>query len=126
MIKTVETSEGKEIKLASSGAFLYIYRNQFGLDPFKDLFGMVEKVRGNYDEDGQLIDGVDMFELMKSIDVYTLQNIAWALAKNANKDVKEPIEFYHDNPDFLPMDHMSEIIDLAMGSMTTTEQPKNE
>lgn len=101
MEKLITTKSGREIKLSSSAAFLYLYKSQFHRDPLKDLMEMSkENGEGNFD-----------------VDTETLYNVTWALAKCANKEVSDPISFYTENSDFLPLDHVTEIIEIAMGSL---------
>lgn len=126
MEKVLKTNSGKEVKLASSAAFLYIYHNQFKEDPFEKLFAMVEDIN-EYNK--SVLDNPDEernnLEIMKHIDILFLSNLTWAMAKNANGTIDGPIEFYQANPDFLPLDHIEEIIELAMNSLVSSEQVKN-
>lgn len=126
MEKVLKTNSGKEVKLASSGAFLYIYHNQFKEDPFEKLFAMVEDINA-YNK--SVLDNPDEernnLEIMKHIDILFLSNLTWAMAKNADSSSFSPIEFYQANPDFLPLDHVEEVIELAMNSLVSSEQVKN-
>lgn len=111
MIKKITTPSDKEIKLSSSAVFLLLYKDQFKSDPLKDILEMA----GSLDAKEELT-GDDLI----SLDLPILYNLAWALAKCADpKKVGDPLEFYSKNEDFLPLDHVDAILDLAMGSMTT-------
>ena len=110
MEKIITTESGKEIKLNSSAAFLYIYKNQFREDPLKDLMGMSNAFTNKS----------ELNEMMAGLDLEILYNMSWALAKCGDPTIPEPIEFYKINDDFLPLDHAEEIVDLALSSLTTT------
>ena len=97
----------KPLRLKSTAAFLLKYKAQFRSDPIKDLMKMKD---------------------LKEIEMETLYNVVWALAKNADKDIKEPVEFF-DEFDSLPIleeDFLNKVINLALGSMGATVKPKKK
>lgn len=131
MIKVIELENGAEVKLTSSAAFLYIYKNEFKRDPLADVFKLIENL-GVLEEGQQAketLEGKSELELMqmfKGIDLTILNDLAWALAKTAKKDIGAPIEFYLNNPGFVPLDHIQEIMDLVINSLISTNKLKKK
>lgn len=107
MQKTITTESGKRVELSSSAAFLYIYKNQFGEDPLKQLMSLSGE---------------------ETIELSTLYNYAWALAKCARpSDTPDPMTFYLENDDFYPVDYAQEIIEmLTRAFMTDTSALEEE
>lgn len=104
MEKTI-TVGGKPLKLKSTAAFLLKYKAQFRSDPIKDLM---------------------KFKNAEDMDLETIYNVVWSLAKNADNSIKEPTEFF-DEFDNLPIfegDFLNTIIEMTLGSMGATVKPK--
>lgn len=97
----------KPLKLKSTAAFLLKYKAQFRSDPIKDLMKMKD---------------------LEEIEMKTLYNVVWSLAKNADKDIKEPMEFFDDfeNLPILDKDFLNTVINLALGSMGASVKPKKK
>ncbi len=97
----------KPLKLKSTAAFLLKYKAQFRSDPIKDLMKMKD---------------------LEEIEMETLYNVVWSLAKNADKDIKEPMEFFDDfeNLPILDKDFLNTVINLALGSMGASVKPKKK
>lgn len=120
MIKVLTTPSGREVTLSSTAAFLYIYKNQFRREPLKDLMEIASALTENENEEENYM------EMIQKFDMETIYGITWALAKCADKNTPEPLEFYTKNPDFFPIDHIDVIVDMALGSMlSTVEIEKN-
>lgn len=110
MIKVIKL-ENKELKLSSSAAFLLVYKQQFKKEPLQDIMKISESMSE--------IDDSKATNIISNIDLEVIYNIAWALAKTANyKDVTDPMSFYLENGDFKPMEHIEDILELAISSIT--------
>lgn len=97
----------KPLRLKSTAAFLLKYKAQFRRDPIKDLMKMKD---------------------LEEIEMETLYNVVWSLAKNADKTIKDPVEFF-DEFESLPIldkDFINTVINLALGSMGATVTPKKK
>lgn len=113
MKKTV-IFEGHSIEIDSSLGWLYRYREQFGHDIMPDLFPLVDAFTSGLGEffdvlaveddkkyldvvkAKDMIDGDVFFEMISHLagmEVITVLNIFWAMAKNANRDIPSPEEF---------------------------------
>lgn len=141
MIKRLEI-EGKPVELNSSAGWLYVYRNQFGRDILPDVMPMIESfltlaidvMKSN--GDGELdIDTMiqfadedrldDIFARFAGMETITLLGIFWALAKNANKSIKQPEEFFNDF-EILPLDEIiPEVFHLIIESSLSSKNSKS-
>ena len=97
----------KPLRLKSTAAFLLKYKAQFRNDPIKDLMKMKD---------------------LEEIEMETLYNVVWSLAKNADKTIKDPVEFFDDfeSLPILDKDFLNTVINLALGSMGATVKPKKK
>ena len=126
MIKTV-IIEDRSVEINTSAGWFYRYREQFGHDILPDIMPIVEAVLAGIKElfDGvtiqgdekyldvsklpELMDGdvmVEMFVKMAGMEVVTLFNIFWAMAKNADAKIKPPVE-YMNSFDVFPVDELA-------------------
>lgn len=120
MIKEIQLQDGTSIAVASSAAFLYLYKNQFKRDPLKDLMGLIENL------DNTEVKEISGEELIQKVNIQVLYDMTWALAKCADKTIGDPMEFYLDNPEFLPLEHIEELMELVTGSLVSTNKLKKK
>ena len=121
MIKRLEI-EGKPVELNSSAGWLYVYRNQFGRDILPDIMPMIESLLTlaidfmKHSEDGEitfekLIEFADddklddIFARLSGMETVTLLGIFWALAKNADRSIGQPEEYFNEF-EILPLDEI--------------------
>lgn len=112
MIKTITLDEGKEIRLSDSAAFLLVYKAQFGREPIQDLLKVQQAFTVKEGEE------LDTLDAMQRFDMEIIYNIAWALAKVGNTTMKDPIKFYSEFGDFKPIEHINDILDMALRSLS--------
>lgn len=112
MIKTITLDEGKEIRLSDSAAFLLVYKAQFGREPIQDLLKVQQAFTVKEGEE------LDTLDAMQRFDMEIIYNIAWALAKVGNTTTKDPIKFYSEFGDFKPIEHINDILDMALRSLS--------
>ena len=119
MIETIMI-EGKAVEIDSASGWTYCYREQFGHDILPDMLpiarsiavaaeGLLKELPDNALENGE-ISGKNIKGILKNIDGYflqdaldeiagleitTIQNIFWALAKNANTGLEQPRRFFN-------------------------------
>lgn len=113
MIKTIEI-DGKDISFKSTGAFLLRYKMQFRRDALADLM----KLENAIDDKGELskADGLDL---------EVFYNLAWTLAKTADKKVGEPLDWLDTFEEFPLMTIIPELMELLYKSIGSTESSKN-
>ena len=103
--------EGTPVELNSSAGWLYIYRNEFGRDILPDIMPMIEGLLTlaiefmKQSDDGVITadalinfadDNVisDLAVTLSGLETITILNIFWAMAKNADKTIPGPAEFF--------------------------------
>lgn len=116
MIKTITTDE-RSFEINSSAGWLYEYRNRFGHDILPDIMPVIESVLSAAATllDGKEIDTqklaeaiesdemVDAFIKLSGLEIVTMYNIIWAMAKNADDKTPAPKDFYNGFESF-PID----------------------
>ena len=109
MEKTI-TIDGKEIKFRSSGATPIRYKAQFGRDFLTDIYKLkdLEKLQGKKE--------LTITE-MKKIDFDLFYNLTWALAKTANKEIPEPVEWLDQFEAFPVMEIFGELQDVIISTI---------
>lgn len=122
--KQITINENCKINMDSSIGWLLIYRENFGRDILPDILPMisaaVELIFGGINEEGEvtlatLKENIDsdtvtnaMIQL-SGLEITTVINIVWALAKNyakKNNEILEPVEMWVDRFDEFPLDEI--------------------
>ena len=127
MVKTIKLDE-KEVRVNSSMSWLFIYRNQFGHDILPDIMPLAEGLINILLNVSKHAEGneisletfkqiepdeiEDAFITLSSMELTTFMNVFWALAKNADDEIPEPIEWFEKIETF-PIDEVSK----EVGSM---------
>lgn len=95
MIKTVKIDDDHQVKIDTSMNWLFVYKNQFGHDVLQDLIPLIDTIVGVIDDDGEL-DLSRLSEITSTymIELSTLPQVFWALARNASDDVGTPEDFF--------------------------------
>ena len=140
MIKTINLGNGQSLEINSSGGWLYVFQEQFGFDVLPLLMPALEAglkavgiaVQGADGKDkieaAQMLanfDDENINEIMMSfsgLQLTTLLNIVWAMAKNANDNIPEPKVFYNSFDEF-PSDLV--IPEVVRQIINTTISKKN-
>lgn len=118
MLKTIKIDSEHSMKLDNNIGWALIYRSQFGHDILPDVMPMLMAVMDIIGSIADSADKKDVREALKSIDkdeledalirlasleVTTFVNICWAMAKLADDDIPEPLEWARTIPRW-PMD----------------------
>lgn len=112
MEKTLEI-DGKQVTFKSTGATAIRYKAQFGRDFLADILKMQKAFEGQ-DPNNLDLNVVDL----NLIDFDTFYNIAWVLAKTANKSIPDPFTWL-DSFDVFPMDEViPELQDMISSTLT--------
>lgn len=104
MEKTVRI-DGQNVKFKSTGALPMRYKAQFGRDFFQDLFKMQAVVDAKNKEQPTLED-------IEKMDFDTFYKIIWTLAKTADKNIPEPMEWLDTFGEFPIMDVLDEVMEM--------------
>ena len=120
--KQITINENCKINMDSSIGWLLIYRENFGRDILPDILPMIsaaiDLIAGGIDERGEvtiasLVENMDsdtvanaMIQL-SGLEITTVINVVWALAKNyakKNGETLEPVDIWADQFDEFPLD----------------------
>lgn len=117
MIKTIKI-DNKEVRLSNNVSWALIYKNQFGSDIVQALMPMIagaldilsglvkESDEINLKDLAKITDGDDFVNAMihiGNVEFTDFIDITWALAKAADDDIPEPMEWVKQFDSF-PMD----------------------
>ena len=117
MEKTL-TIDGRQVAFKSSGAFLLRYKAQFNRDAFQDVLKLGKAFRKDRN-------GKPVLSNLNALDMAIFYNLAWTLAKTADKTIPPPMDWLDSFGTFPLSEIMPEIMDLLELSMGATVQPKN-
>ncbi len=107
--------DGRDVKFKSTGATLLRYKAQFNRDALQDIF----KLQKAFDKENNTIN-------IDNLDLEVFYNLTWMLAKTANKDIPEPLEWLDEFSEFPLMDIIPKIMDVFMATIRPTAQPKKK
>lgn len=122
MEKTISLGD-KDIHLMSTAATPLIYKREFRTDFFADMlklasgFGDVKTKK-----DGSVDTSTVTEESLANIDISILYNFIWALAKNKDNDIPEPIKFFSQFETLDMENSMPQVQDLLVASIQTVKK----
>ncbi|MCP3025417.1 hypothetical protein [Halobacillus sp. A5] len=116
MEKTIEI-DGKQVRFKSTGATPLRYKTQFGKDFFADLMKMesLTKLKKNKQP---------TYKDLKDLDMETFYNIVWVLAKTADKEISEPIEWLDTFDEFPLFEVLPQLQELMISSLKGKQSEK--
>lgn len=144
MIKNINLDSKHSVEVNSSAGWLLIYRSQFGHDILPDLMPALEAVLGLassfLSEIGEINEkSISVGDMVKSLDkellsditfnlstleIVTIINVFWAMAKNADRDIPEP-EVWVNQFDNFPFDVIAPaILDIVIKSCVSSKNLK--
>ena len=119
MEKTIEI-DGKKVKLKSTAGTPKRYKAQFRKDYFAELLKL-SKLMANTDGEEFDLAKIDYSEL-DYLDFEVFYNFIWVLAKTADKNIGDPLDWL-DEFDSMPLAEIfPEIIDLLESSISTKKK----
>lgn len=137
MIKTIQIDD-RSVEINTSAGWFYEYRENFGHDILPDIMPILESVLnatasvlsesgGKFNEkeilkamNNELL--VDAFIKMAGLEIITMYNIFWAMAKNANRKIEQPRDYFNDF-DVFPMDEI--LPQMFVGIVDSSISSKN-
>lgn len=136
MIKKVAISKGQSIELSSSLGWLITYKEQFGHDILPDIMPLIEsgltasiKILQS-GSGGDLISNIDdeiltdVFINLSGLELTTILQIVWAMAKKANPEIDSP-EDYFDQFERFPVDLIIPVVvKMIVNSMVSSKNAK--
>lgn len=135
------TIGNQRVELNSSAGWLYAYREQFGWDILPDLMPIVEtvlgfsikmlsNVTGNTIELSDIVGVLDdntideMLSTISGLELTTMLNIFWALAKNADDEVGRPKDFVNSFETFPVDEVVPEVFKMIIESSISSKNAK--
>lgn len=114
-MEKILTIDGRQVRFKSTGAFLLRYKAQFGRDALQDIF----KLQNAIDNNGQIKD-------VNVLDLESIYNLVWVLAKTADPSIPPPMEWLDTFGEFPLAEIVPEVIDLIFSSLGITVEPKKK
>ena len=111
MEKTL-TIDGRQVRFKSTGAFLLRYKAQFQRDGLADIIRLLE----SFDGTGKKITNYGTFDLE------VFYNIAWTLAKTADKDIPGPMDWLESFDEFPVVDILTELREMVISTMSASKK----
>ena len=116
MEKTIEI-DGKQVRFKSTGATPLRYKAQFGKDYFAEIMkmGVLEKLAKIDKENIKPED-------LEGLDFEVFYNIAWTMAKTADKEIPDPSSWLDEFDEFPMMEIIPELMDLIVSSLRSKKK----
>ena len=127
MEKTIKI-DGKDIRFKAGASFARVFKSQFGYDILTTIMPLLSETLKNID--GLLVSGNDVqisqigevLEGVYSLELIDIQNIIWAMAKVADKEIPEP-ELWEEQFDEFPIfDIVKELMEIFIPSLITKKK----
>lgn len=113
MEKTI-TIDGKEVRFKSTAATPLRYKTQFGKDYLTEMLKLSSLSNlGKKNIETKDLEGLD-FEVF--------YNIAWVMAKTANKDIPDPLTWLDGFDEFPMMDIIPELQDMMLSTIQSKKK----
>jgi hypothetical protein len=116
MEKTI-VIDGKEVKFKSTGATPLRYKAQFHKDYFSEIMklSMLEKL-GNLNKD------IVTSEDLEGLDFEVFYNIAWTMAKTADKEILDPLTWLDSFDTFPMIEIIPELQEMILSSLQSKKK----
>jgi hypothetical protein len=113
--KTI-TIDGQDVKFKSTGATPLRFKAQFGKDYLSEIMKLdsLKKLTGR--------DGKINTKAFESFDLEVFYNIAWTLAKTADKDIDDPITWLDKFETFPVMEIIPELQDMIIATIQSKKK----
>lgn len=139
MEKTVKLDSKTSIKLSNNIGWMMVYKNQFGRDIVPVLIpalnaGLEVALQVARDTDGKGV--VDVLRVLDTdtitnamielagLELVDLINVVWAMAKAADDDIEDPVEWAKTLPAF-PLDVIGPVVfDMVLKCMVSSKNLK--
>lgn len=138
MIKKITINDSQAIELSGSVGWLMIYKERFGHDILPDILPLIEsglttaiKVMQNGGDGDDMLEHIDdeiltdAFINLSGLELTTVLQIVWAMAKKCDKSIGSPDEFF-DQFDTFPFDLvLPEVVSLIIESTISSKNVKS-
>lgn len=129
--------DGRDVKFKASASFIYRYKQQFGKDLLTLVMPLIKSaidalnrfyaMQSNKQVDiNTLITDLNLSGAIEKLEIVDLFNIIWVMAKTANRDIADPVEWYDEFDVFPVFDVARELMDIFLPSLFITEESKKK
>lgn len=139
MIKTIYLNDNQSVEVNSSAGWLLIYKEAFGRDILPELMPVIEaaleamvEFMSSADEQGEMSIAdaagilqsggfINALSKLSMLEFTTLIQMFWALAKNADRSIPNPLDWVNQFESF-PIDEITrELFDIVTASMISSK-----
>ncbi|WP_425539446.1 hypothetical protein [Microaceticoccus formicicus] len=137
MEKTLKI-DGKDVKFKVSASFAYRYKAQFGSDIMQKLMpllkGIVPLLAVDFDKldikDRKqmqvILDLITTSDLANDFELVEIYNLIWVMAKTADTEIPEPMEWLDGFDEFPLAEIVPPLIELLVPSLFSTKEIKKK
>ena len=111
MIKTIEIS-GRDVQFDTSLSWMLLYRTQFGSDPIDIVMPAIKAAIPLFNRAGEEFTEADydlLTDVLSEISLTEGLQLIWSLARNADRKIDDPANWYHGFENFPLDDVLSEL-----------------
>ena len=126
MIKTIEIS-GRDVQFDTSLSWMLLYRTQFGSDPIDIVMPAIKAAIPLCNRAGEEFTEADydlLTDVLSEISLTEGLQLIWSLARNADRKIDDPANWYHGFENFPLDDVLSEIVPALVESCISTKKFK--
>lgn len=124
MRSTIKLEDGKELKINTSWNWAYIYQEYFGHDIIPDLVPVIDTFIDTMTGllNGSEVDEEGISDKLYTMEITTVTDVIWALAKNADDSIPE-VRKWLDGFDRFPLDIiLPKVLETLADSMVSTKK----
>lgn len=124
MRKVIKIDNKNKIKINTSWGWAYIYQDYFGHDIIPDLVPVIDTFIETFTRliNGDEIDDEGLSDKLYTLEITTMTNVIWALAKNADDEIPDVREWL-DGFERFPLDIiLPEVLETLADSMMSTKK----
>ena len=124
MIKSMKIGK-REVAFDTSLSWMFVYRMQFGSDPIEVIMPAIKAAIPLFDREGDDLTAADLdliTDILAELNVTEGLQLIWAIARNADKEITDPVAWYHSFENF-PLDEvLTELIPAIVESCISTKK----
>lgn len=126
MKKVIKVDKKNKFEISTSWGWAYIYQEAFGHDIIPDLVPLIDTILDMLTGlvNGDTVDDSDIGDKLYGMEITTVTNVIWALAKNADDNIPEVREWLDSFDTFPLADIVPEIMDVLVKSMVSEKKAK--
>lgn len=130
MQKTINI-DGRDVKFKASASIIYRYKQYFQKDLLEVIMPFISVIYSGVAGDGVAGDEeIDIQaivdEAKDNLELTDITNVIWIMAKTADREISEPADWYDEFDQFPLFDVASELVEILLPSMVTTEKSKKK